>query len=642
MSISLPTLDFGSGRSQARSGDELLRAELPLRPWLCSKNFASLHRLLTKPLKSCGVLSPSPRLENRKLACARHKRGSDRGPRATQPAKTLRLGHISSFLRQPIVAGDIALIRHSRPALFPLIDTPSKVPARKRAFLTRKMPAGTRVSLLFAFAGAFLASLAAGAPAPQRDCDVAILGGGSGGANTGVFLVDRGYRVCVFEAEDTLGGHCDTEDIPKELSKNPPYPGAPDWVDYGVNIYTNTTFLNQFGFFDPAYGPWKVRSDLHVARFSSRGVRPIDFRSYASPAYIADFSAGIGPIGPLSGDFSALVGPLAALFAIVNQYPWLESAGLFPDPIPSELLVPFSQFIAANPAIEPLVNSFFSAVLLSGGVGSYDKLTTLYALLNLRRGILVLGLFQRTGLLPEGGCGNFYEGIARFLSRGGNKVYFKSDVRNIVRTADGVQLTVKVGNQATKVYSADKLVVAIPQTLANLAILDLDDRERAAFADVRFREYYALGFGIEGGALSTVTNFSLTNLNLLAGGTQPAPPTVTAFGRLVPYFLAPGFAYSDFPLDDNQVRSFVEAQIANIPQTAIAKVTLERFYRHKGFQPHFPPEALARSPNPYTVIAGLQGNKGTFHVGALLSYAESTKIWENAFRMVEANFPIVN
>lgn len=75
---------------------------------------------------------------------------------------------------------------------------------------------------------------------------------------------------------------------------------------------------------------------------------------------------------------------------LTSTAPCLMRAANFPDPLPSELLVPFDQFLSDQPDLQPLVETLLTPSLGNAGLGSFSKLTTLYALLALRRGILSL------------------------------------------------------------------------------------------------------------------------------------------------------------------------------------------------------------------------------------------------------------
>lgn len=147
-------------------------------------------------------------------------------------------------------------------------------------------------------------------------CDVAVVGGGSGGASTAVFLQDKGYHVCLFEKESILGGHCNTEPVPDAP------PGAPNWIDLGVQIYSNTTMLNEMHL-----GSWLLRSDQYIGRFVPPGfIVAVDFTTQTAPGYAADLQHGEGPL-PTSlspAEQQAVAAATQVFVDIVSQYPWLE------------------------------------------------------------------------------------------------------------------------------------------------------------------------------------------------------------------------------------------------------------------------------------------------------------------------------
>lgn len=81
---------------------------------------------------------------------------------------------------------------------------------------------------------------------------------------------------------------------------------------------------------------------------------------------------------------------LPTTLPLTSTAPCLMRAANFPDPLPSELLVPFDEFLSDQPDLQPLVETLLTPSLGNAGLGSFSKLTTLYALLALRRGILSL------------------------------------------------------------------------------------------------------------------------------------------------------------------------------------------------------------------------------------------------------------
>jgi hypothetical protein len=152
---------------------------------------------------------------------------------------------------------------------------------------------------------------------------------------------------------------------------------------------------------------------------------------------VYDVDAQVGPLDVATGlppqDTTQFFTAIGTLQFLVSQYPFLETAGDFPpdlatNPQYADLLIAFSAFVAKY-NLQILGRTVFNGLIFNGGVGSLEKLTTLYALLNLRLGILNL---QTPGAacIPVGGCQAFYDGIKAFL---GDAVYLNAQVMSVQR-----------------------------------------------------------------------------------------------------------------------------------------------------------------------------------------------------------------
>jgi len=511
------------------------------------------------------------------------------------------------------------------------------------------------LALLIALAGS---SATSNTPIPSSThCDVAVVGGGSGGANAAVFLKDLGYNVCLFEQTAILGGHCNTFTIPDAP------PGAPNWIELGVQIFGNTTWQTEHGF-----GNWQLASDKHLQRFlPPNSLLAVDYTSNPIPAYAVDLQHGLGPLNTTETTEQQEQIEIAygTFYGILSQYPWLDDV-VFPDPIPAELLVPFSQFIATN-NLQALSSGLFAELIFDGGQGSYDDLTTLYALLGLRRGNLALLQPTKSGLSVIGGCGAFYAGVTKYL---GSAVYFNATVEVALRPLEAgpfqidqtSTLYVRINNGRTlQQFTADNIVIAIPQTVTNLAPFLPDLTELATFFDLETREYFALEFNVAGPAAAD--SFQIVNLDVTQPNTLPKPPAILDFSRTLPYGPSAGWASSNDYITEAEMVEVITAQLAKMPKSVLNSVSLTRIIQHV-FQPFFPVSMLQCSPNAYrfdlvlfvtswpclcsficflvcfvrSKINNLQGYRNMFYVGAGMTFAESVKIWEHEYRLINANF----
>lgn len=113
----------------------------------------------------------------------------------------------------------------------------------------------------------------------------------------------------------------------------------------------------------------------------------------------------------------------------------------------------------------------------------------------------------------KGGCSAFYSGIRSFL---GDAAYLSTTITAITRpdaasnTTDAptaIDATTGPNGSAAR-FLASQVIVAVPQTLAGLQVLGLDEKETAAFADVRTRAYFTGPVAVAGGRLPMVRNRS--------------------------------------------------------------------------------------------------------------------------------------
>lgn len=489
-----------------------------------------------------------------------------------------------------------------------------------------------RCALLLLLVLASVALCAAKFNGVQR-CDVGIIGGGAAGSAAAVFLKDRNKTVCLFERDSTLGGHCDTFNITGAPA------GAPYWHDLGVSVYTNTTFMNASGF-----GQWKLGTDKYFARFlPASAIVPIDFSdsTASTPVFPADLQHGLPlPNPPPTPAEQAAIGAAVTRLAtiVATRYPWLSQAGFYPDPIPAELLGTFSAFIRDND-LTPLEGTLFAQLLFNGGMGSFDKLTALYALQNLHLGIIALFQPTKGGIVIQGGCGRLYDAIRAYL---GSSVYLNSQVIVAARPLQGASgpITIVVRNVSdprdVDTFQVGSLIVAIPQTIENLVKIGLDFEEYSAFAAVDTRDYFAIEFNVAG-PLAANGSFQVANRDVVNANTLPTPPTLLSVQRDLPYGPANGWASSDNYITDAAMLAVVNDRLSKMPASYLTSVSVTRFIRHV-FQPHFPVSALAASPNPYNTIASLQGRRNTYYIGALMSFAETAKVLETTYRLIDQRF----
>ena len=206
--------------------------------------------------------------------------------------------------------------------------------------------------------------------------DVAILGGGSSGTYAAIALRDHNKTVAVIEKQNYLGGHTNTYTDPASGKK----------VDYGVIEFDNTDTVNKY--FARFNIPLSV---LNTSAFSA-GLKE----------YYIDFRTGENVAGYMPADPSAA---FAAYGAQLAKYPFLAELGYkLPSPVPSDLLIPFGDFIKKY----KIDDAVFTINEYAQGFGNVLEIPSLYLLKYF--GLSVLGGVQ-TGFLTtaKGDNGELYE-----------------------------------------------------------------------------------------------------------------------------------------------------------------------------------------------------------------------------------------
>jgi hypothetical protein len=491
------------------------------------------------------------------------------------------------------------------------------------------------MSKLFALS-LFLISVFADEPIRR---DICIAGAGASGMATAFMAKDNGYSVVVLERRGRVGGHCRTTHF------TPAFPGGPSTIDYAVQLFPDTRVAREtFNFF-----PFRINTTDIVKRFAGNdSISYVNFSAGTTgdnPSFLVDVNAGIKvqlpPPGPQSTAFQIALGTFFNL--LKTQYPWLSCPG-WPDPIPSELLVTMDQWMTANNFV--ILQPLFSQ--LTDNLGPYNEVLAVYAL-GIISPIVINFFFPNpvpTAFNVAGGCSKIYDGISTYLGAG--NVVLNAQITEVQRKSnDGnhpIQLRGKdaVTGEPFKYFCGD-VVIAFPQTLANLADWDLDDEETAIFSQIGVRNYWWGTANISG--QQTSGGFSV-QLRTLTGDPFQSAPYPGLLQVMRPNVVIPPAAWyaasGVHPLTDAEIAIKVQNHfntMISAPISLFDSVAITEFHRHQ-YQPHVTNvTALAVSPNLYKRISNLQGHRHTYYVGATEGYAGSFIVWENSYRLVQTYFP---
>ena len=170
--------------------------------------------------------------------------------------------------------------------------------------------------------------------------------------------------------------------------------------------------------------------------------------------------------------------------AQLAKYPFLDNGLDLPCPLPEDLELPFGEFVEKH-GLGPMV---LLASKLSQGFGNLLDQPTLYvvnfgatALQGLAKGFLVTDGVDNTEL------------YRRAEAELADSLLLSSTVIFSSRSEDcPVQVRVRTSSGQEMLIKADKLLVTIPPTRANLANLDLDDTEEALFSQFQHSSWWTL------------------------------------------------------------------------------------------------------------------------------------------------------
>jgi hypothetical protein len=415
--------------------------------------------------------------------------------------------------------------------------------------------------------------------------DVCVIGGGGSGTYAAIRLSDLGKTVAVVERKSRLGGHTETY--------TDPVTGAA--VDIGVQVWHNTTIVRNFAA--------RLNVSLVGVSYSATGITDyIDFRT-------GKIVTGYSPIEPSAADFVAYAEQLA-------KYPYLDNGFDLPDPIPSDLLLPFGDFVKKY-SLQKMVGVIFG---YGQGIGDLLSQPTLYVLKLV--GLSILEALS-TGFLTTALHDNslIYEHATAIL---GKNVFLNSTILAVDRESpEGVKVLIKEPTGLTLIRS-QKLVSAIPPKLNNLRGWDLSEREKGLFGQFSNAAYFT-GLLRETGIPA---NVSITNTRNDTLYNLPVLPAIYTMGQTGVPGLVSVFYGSPSPLPIAEVKEAILSGVKKlqIPGKGPSNPELAVFSAHVPFECTVPASAI--KAGFYKNLTGLQGQRHTYYTGGAFQTQDSSLLWQ--------------
>ena len=421
--------------------------------------------------------------------------------------------------------------------------------------------------------------------------DVVVVGGGSSGTYAAVRLRDSNQSVIIIEQKGRLGGHTETYQDPVTKA----------YDDIGVIAFHNLQLVKDY------FARFNVSLTLLGA-----GGEVFDYADFATGKALPHYNP--------PNDTTALdiYGQQLA------KYPYLEDGFDLPDPVPTDLLLPFGDFIKKY-SLQSAAN--FIANFAQGVVDVLSK-PTIYVFKNIS--LHVLASLQ-TGFLSTTRHDNseLYEKAEAFF---GQDVLFNSTVTATNRSEYGSVKVVVHTPTGSKLILAKKLVIAIEPVAANLAPFDLCATEHALFSKFSSAGYYT-------GALRNLgipDNVHITNIGTNTLYNIPKFPGIYSISPTGTPNLHNVYYGSPSPLSSAQVQSAI---LADVKRFAAAGGTFNAsdaefavFSSHAPFELTVSADAIRKGF--YKQLYALQGQRNTFWTGAAWHTHDSSLLWQFTEKLI--------
>ena len=437
-------------------------------------------------------------------------------------------------------------------------------------------------------------------PKPSHDIidvDVAIVGGGASGIHAAIHLKDAGAKVAVIEKKDQIGGHAESYVNPETKAV----------ANIGVVLFENSKTVEKY--FDRLGVETTLRNPVNTTT---------ETKQY-------DFSSGI-PIPPQDASEAAATAESIAdamqayIKNVIPKYPWIDRGYTFvPNPVPDDLLQPFGKFAEQNnfTALLPLIAQF------NWYPGRITEIPTLYGIKKFGPGLI--NSIVNGFIIPKtGNARTVYEAAAQELK---GDLYLNSNIEKVNRKEDGVVVTVKQdGKRVT--FNARKLLVAIPQTLKNVAHFDLRPTEKSLFS-----KFSTLGY-VAGVANIPGVDYNLQNVGALTRAHTPVTPGSNGYnippGFSGQFLLGVAFDHADYTLE--HAKAVIRKELASlatakaVPADTAKKVTFPKLANHAPFELHVSAKEIG--DGFFKDLCQLEGERNTYWTGAAFAGHNSGLIWQ--------------
>ncbi|KAF2724200.1 FAD/NAD(P)-binding domain-containing protein [Polychaeton citri CBS 116435] len=434
-------------------------------------------------------------------------------------------------------------------------------------------------------------STSSGYPNPSVvERDVIVVGGGSGGTFASVRLAQLGKSVALIEREDRLGGNVATYADPATNKT----------LDYGVNLYSNISVARDY------------LASLDIDTIAYEGYYP-----GGKTLYLDYTSREVLPAAAPGNETAAA----QIYYREMEKYGDLFSApGYFlPDPIPSDLLLPWGEWLKKYNATAFAYDVFYVQA------GNALQQLTLYIMKYYN-----LSGFRTNAITTKNHGNQIIYNTAYARLGGAANVFLSSKIRSIVRSNEGVVARVETPN-GIQIIKSKKLVIAIrPKYIDLKPFLDL--RQDETRLTKQFTNIHTWTAVLKDTGLPDDVGVELVD-SAAEGGVPALPETLGIAQSGIPGIDARAYWWcTQTPITRETAESqmlrtadFVQ-QSLNYTSPNGTKPSLSGLERHSPYFVYTSREAVAGGF--YKELNELQGRYNTFWTGAAWESENSASIWK--------------
>lgn len=417
--------------------------------------------------------------------------------------------------------------------------------------------------------------------------DIVIIGGGSSGTHAAISLKDQGFSTLVIEKKNRLGGNTETYIDPES--------GAT--LDYGVVFFHDTDVVQRYF----------ARFNIPLSKVSAE-MGQINY---------VDFQTG-SPVNKSIASPEEMGDAFLRYRQIISQWPELEKGPLTFDPVPSDLLLPWQDFVEKH-NLGPLI-TFNNEV--NPGQGNPFTISTLEVAKLFNTHLIDASL---AGFLATSASNNsliYAAAQAELLSS--DSLLLNSEVTSSTRNDTSISLTISTPHGPITVL-AQRLLISIPPKPDIVSPFDLNPHETSIFSRFLNAAYYVAVFRNTG--LSAGQSYFNADPNTPSNiQSLPGHYSITATrlpGHNIAYFGSERSS-SSFPLSDTEVQAQMRAAIKTL-QSEDTEPEMLAYSAHAPF--YLQVSSQEAEKGFYRELWGIQGGRGTWWTGASWRAQDSSSLW---------------